>query len=202
MTLSLNMAKLPQVRGQKPQLRQIFLSLFLTVTLFIVYGFLDPALAHNPTGGVNIRVNDQKIGPYILLVATYPQPAIVGQMDVWVRVGENGTNRFLRDAVVTIEAKPRNGGRAQIVQASHDLAGNPVDYLAHLDLESAGPWEFTVKIESDLGPANVAFTDSVAWLSAQLLVELALIVVVWALLLGIYLWRQTATLSLELATPE
>jgi hypothetical protein len=179
------------------QLYQIFLSLSLTITLFIAHSLLYPALAHNPGGNIKIRVSDEKVGPYILLVATYPQPAIIGQMDVWVRVREDGVDRLLRDAVVTIEAKPRNGGPAQTVEATHKLAGNAFDYLAHLNLETAGQWDFTVHVASELGQVNVAFTETVEWLSPKLLFWLAIFIMILALIFAVYLWRQSATIALE-----
>ncbi len=181
------------------QLYQIFLSLSLTITLFIAQALLYPALAHNPTGGIKIWINDQKVGPYILLVATYPQPATIGQMDVWVRVGEDGANRLLRDAVVTIEAKPRNGSPPQTVQATHELAGNAFDYVAHFNLDTAGQWDFTVYVASELGQVNVAFTDNVGWLSPKLLLGVAVSIMILALIFAIYLWRQSASMTLEAA---
>ena len=185
------------------KLTKILLGLALIVTLFMVRGWLGPVLAHSPTGArINIRVSDQRVGPYVLLVATYPDPATIGQMDVWVRVGVDGTNRFLRDAVVTIEATSRNGGAPQTIKATHDLAGNAFDYVGHLDLETTGQWDFNVRIESDLGPANVTFSDNVRWLNTQLLISIAGAVIVLALVLGLYMWRQSAAADLEPATSE
>jgi hypothetical protein len=185
------------------KLNKILLGLALILSLFMVRGWLGPVLAHSPTSGsINIRVSDEKIGPYILLVATYPDPATIGQMDVWVRVGEDGTNRFLRDAVVTIEATSRNGGAAQTAEATHDLAGNAFDYVGHLDLETTGQWDFVVRIDSDLGPANVTFSDNVRWFNTQLLISIAGAVIVLAVVLGLYLWRQSAAAELEPVTSE
>jgi hypothetical protein len=179
------------------QLYQIFLSLLLTISLFITSALLYPALAHAPTGSVKIWVNDKKVGPYILLVATYPQPITIGQLDVWVRVGEDGANRLLRDAVVTIEAKPRNGGPIQTIQATHELAGNAFDYLAHLNLEAAGQWDFTVYVASELGRVNVAFTETVGWLNPNLLFWVVVCIIILALIFAVYLWRQLASMTRE-----
>jgi hypothetical protein len=182
---------------------RIFLSLPLTIALFIAYALLYPVQAHNPTGGIKIWVNDQKVGPYILLVATYPQPVTVGQqVDVWVRVGEDGANRLLRDAVVTIEAKPQNGDLMVTAPATHELAGNAFDYLAHLNLDTAGQWDFIVYVDSDLGQVHVAFTETVGWLSPKLLFWVAISIMILALIFAVYLRRQSAAMTSQPAEGE
>jgi hypothetical protein len=187
---------------RRPWFYRILIGLSLIIVLFAAPGLLYPALAHNPTGEIKIWINDQKVGPYILLVATYPQPATIGQLDVWVRVGEDGANRLLRDAVVTIEAKPQNGGPTQTAQATHKLAGNAFDYLAHLNLETAGQWDFTVYVASELGQVNVAFTETVAWLTPNLLFWVAISIMILVVIFAVYLWRQSATMTLETAEGE
>lgn len=183
---------------KRSQFYQIFISLPLIIILFAALGLLHPVLAHSPTEGIKIWVNDEKIGPYVLLVATAPQPATVGQIDVWVRVAEDGTGRLLRNAVVMVEATSQDNGATLTTQATHELAGNAFDYVAHLDIEDAGQWDFTVYVEAEAGQADVTFTETVnrGW-NTTLLIGLAVSFVVLAVMVGVYLWRQSAIMSLQ-----
>jgi hypothetical protein len=175
---------------------QIFISLALLATLFTLHSSLHPILAHGSTGSSKIIVDNEKFGPYILLVATSPSPLTVGAMDVWVRVAEDETDRLLRDAVVRVEATPQSRGATLTAQATHEHAGNAFDYVAHLDLEDSGPWDFTIYVEHELGPVDVAFTDTVAAESnMSLLIGSVIAFVVLAMLLGLYLWRKSAAVT-------
>ena len=176
------------------RLYQISISLVFITTLLTAY-LPQPVLAHSPTGGSKIRISDEKVGPYILLVATSPLPVTVGQMDVWVRVRDGETDKLLRDAVVMIEATPQRGGPTLAAQATHEHAGNAFDYVAHLDIEDAGQWNFTVYVEDEPGQIDVAFTESVDRESnIILLIGLAVAFVVLATVVGVYLWRQSAAM--------
>jgi hypothetical protein len=156
---------------------------------------VQPTLAIGPgTGGSKIRVNDERIGPYILLVATSPLPVTVGQMSVWVRVTDNKTNELRRQALVLIEATPRGGEQALTSQATHQNAGNDYDYVAHLDVQNTGQWDVKVSVKDELGQADVAFTETVTQgMSLNVIVGLAIPFVVAAIIVGIYLWRRSAT---------
>lgn len=171
---------------------QVSAALFLAVVLFTVYGLLYPALAIGPgTGGSKIRVNDEQIGPYTLLVATAPLPVTVGQMSVWVRVTETETNDLRRDAVVTVKATPRNGGETLAAQGSHKNAGNNFDYVAHLPVEQTGQWEVTITVKDEPGRAETAFYETVSRGSnARLLIAFGMLFVVAALGVGFYMWRR------------
>jgi len=154
----------------------------------------QPALAIGPgTGGSKIRVSDERIGPYILLVATSPLPVTVGQMSVWVRVTDDKTDQLRRDAVVMITATPHEGGQTLTAQATHQNAGNDFDYVAHFEVKNTGQWDVTVSVEDELGQAEVSFVETVTrGLSATVLVGLAIPFVVLAVVVGIYLWRRSA----------
>lgn len=174
------------------RLYQVCISLLI---IFIAHGPFHPARAIGPgTGGSKIRVSDEKIGPYILLVATSPLPVIVGQMSVWVRVTDGQTDQLRREAVVMVEATPRGGGTTLSAEATHKNAGNDYDYVAHFDVAEAGQWDITVFVEDELGQAEVSFTESVTrGLSSKLLVGLSIPFVILAVIVGVYLWRRSAT---------
>ena len=165
----------------------------LVILLFGAVGLFRPALAIGPgSGGSKIRVSDERIGPYILLVATSPLPVTPGQMSVWVRVTDAATDQLRRDAVVMIEAAPRGGGPALSAQATHQNAGNDYDYVAHFDVQQTGQWDVTVVVQDEPGDVQTAFTETVSrGLNATVLVAVAVPFVILAVLVGIFLWRRS-----------
>ena len=146
------------------------------------------------TGGSKIRVNDQEVGPFILLVATSPLPVTLDQqMSVWVRVSDNETEQLRREATVMVEAAHREAGHRLTAQATHQNAGNDYDYVAHFAVEDPGSWDITVHVEDALGQADVSFTETVSrGLSAKLLIGLGVPFVALTIVIGIYLWRHSA----------
>lgn len=157
--------------------------------------WLSPTLAIGPgTGGSKIRVNDEQIGPYTLLVATAPLPVTVGQMSVWVRVTENQTEELRRDALVMVEAIPRDGGPMRTAQGTHQNAGNNFDYVAHIEAETPGQWDITVYVEDEPGAIDVSFTETVTRGSNfRVLVGLAIPFIIILFVVGVYLWRRPST---------
>jgi hypothetical protein len=180
-----------RLTSHKPYLNRVFIGLYLILTFL---SLSQPALAIGPgTGGSKIRVSDEKIGPYILLVATSPLPVTVGQMSVWVRVSDAQTSQLRRDAVVTITATPREGGQPLTTQATHKNAGNDYDYVGHFEVKNTGQWDIAVSVEDELGQAEVSFVETVTrGLSANVLLGLAVPFVVLAVVVGIYMWRRSA----------
>jgi len=182
---------------KKHQLVRIALIIVLIIFLFGAVGLFKPTLAIGPgTGGSKIRVSDEEIGPYILLVATSPLPVTPGQMSVWVRVTDATTDQLRRDAVVTIEATPRGGGPTLNAQATHQNAGNDYDYVAHLEIEQTGQWDVTVFVEDEPGEVQTSFTETVSrGLSATVLIAVAIPFIVLAAVVGIFLWRRSGSSS-------
>jgi hypothetical protein len=176
------------------QLHQSFVSLFLIIGLFLTQGLLHPVKAIGPgTGGSKIRVNDEQIGPYTLLVATAPLPVTVGAMSVWVRVTETKTGQLRRDALVTVEAIPRGGGPMLTAQGTHKNAGNKYDYVAHLGVKDPGQWDITVYVEDEPGQVDVVFSETVTrGSSIRLLIGLGIPFVGLMVGVGVYLWRRSA----------
>lgn len=177
-----------QFNGHKPH--QIFITLLL-----LLFAVTPPALAIGPgTGGSKIRVSDEKVGPYILLVATSPLPVRVGQMSVWVRVTNDQTDQLLRDSTVTVAITPREGGSTLTAPATHQNAGNDYDYVAHFDVQETGQWDVTVSVVGEPGEAEVSFVETVSrGLSVGLLVGLGIPFVALAAIVGWYLWRRSAS---------
>ena len=166
-------------------------------TILLTVILTGPVRAVGPgTGGSKIRVSDQKIGPYVLLVATSPLPVTVGQMSVWVRVTDLKTDQLRRDAVVTVAATPRGGGPRLTAQATHQNAGNDYDYVAHFQVNQTGQWDVTVSVEAEPGQVETSFTETVGrGLSVTVLIAVAVPFVVLAVVVGLYLWRRSASYS-------
>jgi hypothetical protein len=161
----------------------------------------NPALAIGPgTGGSKIRISDQQVGPYVLLVATSPLPVTVGQMSVWVRVTDSQTGKYRPDATIIIKATPHEGGGPPVTaQASHKNAGNDFDYVGHLNVQNTGQWDVAISVKDELGQADVSFSETVTrGLSLGLLFGLAVPFVVVAVFVGIYMWRRSAGANNEL----
>ena len=174
---------------------QLPIAALLIVAIFLITGLFSPTLAIGPgTGGSKIKVDSERIGPYILLVATSPLPVTMGQMSVWVRVTGAADDQLRRDADVTVVAKPRGSdGPLVTAKGSHKNAGNDYDYVAHVDVDQTGQWDVTVTVTDDLGQAEAAFTESVSrGSSAQTLGIIAIPFVLGIVGVGIYLWRRSA----------
>lgn len=182
------------------KLKQTFL--VIIVALLMLAFLARPGLAIGPgTGGSKVRVSDETIGPFVLLVATSPLPVKVGQMSVWVRVSNGAdTSQLRRDATVMVRATPRAGGPTLSAQATHQNAGNDYDYVAHFDVQETGEWDVTVSVEDELGQAEVSFVETVSrGLTTGLLLGLAVPFIVLSLIVGYYLWqRSTAVDAIEL----
>lgn len=168
----------------------------LSFSLLLIFLTLPlPALAIGPgTGGSKIRVSDERIGPYVLLVATSPLPVIVGQMSVWVRVTDGKTGKYRPDATVMVKATPREGGDTLTAQATHKNAGNDYDYVAHFEVQTTGQWDITISVQDELGQVEVPpFTETVTHgLSVNMVLGVAIPFVILAVIVGIYLWRRSA----------
>lgn len=177
------------MKQQKIRWRAITLWLAILAALAAAY----PALAIGPgTGGSKIRVSDEQIGPYVLLVATSPLPVKVGQMSVWVRVTDAQTGQLRRNSTVMVKVAPRQGDAPLTAAATHQNAGNDYDYVAHFQVDQAGQWDITVTVADEPGQVETAFTETVtSGLSTSLLIALAVPFVVLALVVGMYLWRRS-----------
>ena len=176
----------------KPFLKKVIP--LLLISSFLLTLFPWPSLAIGPgTGGSKIRVDDQRVGPYILLVATSPLPATTEQpLSVWVRVTDDGTDQVRRDAIVMVEATARRKKLTLTEQATHKNAGNAFDYVAHFDITEPGPWDIIVTVEDSPGNVDVSFSENVSQgSSSTLLIMLGIPFILLTFGLGIYFWRRS-----------
>lgn len=169
----------------------------LVIVMALALLWAGPVWASGPgTGGSKIRVSDEKIGPYVLLVATSPLPVTVGQMSVWVRVTDAQTDRLRSGAQVTITATPPGNSPPVTAQATHQNAGNNSDYVAHLEVNQTGQWDIAVSVEDDPGQVQTAFTETVSrGTNLFVLVAVAIPFMVLTAVVAIFLWRRSASSS-------
>ncbi len=177
--------------------RAIFKTCLAFLLVIIIVAYSNPAaLAIGPgTGGSKIRVNEENVGPYTLLVATSPLPVTLDQqMSVWVRVSDPVTNDLRREAQVVVAATHHDTGQTLTAEATHKNAGNDYDYVAHFDIKNSGQWDVTVTISDEPGVAEVSFVESVSsGLSVTIIIALGIPFIVLAVIIGVYLWRRSAT---------
>jgi hypothetical protein len=93
-----------------------------------------------------------------------------------------------------IEATPTSGGSPVVAEGSHQNAGNDFDYVAHVEVPESGQWDVKVTVSDELGETEVSFRETVAQgRSTGALLGLAIPFIVLALVVGIYLWRRSAS---------
>lgn len=174
------------------RLSRIFISLFFISILSVFFGWLNWVSASGPGEGTQVRIDDERVGPYTMLVVTGPHPLKVGQLNVWVRVKHAAKNQIRNKATVMVEATHRSGRPTVTGPATHENAGNDFNYLAHLSIEKSGEWDVTVDVEDDPGSVDVSFTESVTSESNPML--LAILTIPFLVLtvgIGVYLWRRS-----------
>ncbi len=122
-----------------------------------------PARAENlgPGGGTRIIVGDEVVGPYRLLVTSAPEPAQVGTVTFAVRISDPATGDKVLDADVAVELVHSQDGSTVSGPATHEDAGNPIDYAAHLQIEKPGIYNGAIRIQGPAGAAEVTFTQRV-----------------------------------------
>jgi hypothetical protein len=133
----------------------------LTVLLLCLLAV--PAQAENlgPGGGARIIIGDQPIGPYRVLMMASPEPAPSGPVTFVVRISDSVTGEKVRNAQVTVTLTHSQTGAILTETATHDNAGNPLDYAAHIELAQDGVWNGVLRVAGPAGPAETAFTQRI-----------------------------------------
>lgn len=128
--------------------------------LLIILSARAAAAENLGPGGSRVIVGDEVKGPYRLLVTSSPNPATTGTITFVVRVSEPQSGALVRDAEVKISL---NKGAASLEQAaSHENAGNAVDYAAHIPVAEAGSWNGAVRVTGAAGVSEAAFVQQVS----------------------------------------
>lgn len=135
------------------------------LALFLFIGSLTGPLACaenlGPGGGTRVIAGDQLFGPYRLYITSAPEPAQVGIVTFVVRVSDAGSGEKVRDAQVSVELVDSKTGATLQGTATHNNAGNPIDYAAHIAIDQAGAWDGTIRVRGTAGEAEVRFLQRV-----------------------------------------
>ena len=137
----------------------------LLAALFLASLLVSPhAHAENlgPGGGTRVIAGDESIGPYRVLFTSSPEPAQIGKVTLIVRLSDSKTDEKVRDAEVVVDLKHSETGATLSQTATHADAGNPTDYVAHLQLDQPGQWEGLLRVRGPAGPAELPFMQRVS----------------------------------------
>ncbi len=145
-----------------------------------------------PGGGTRVIVGDEIVGPYRLLFTSSPEPAQVGRVTFLVRLSDPKTDEKVRDAEVSVDLKHSETGATLSQAATHADAGNPTDYVAHVQLDLPGQWEGVLRVLGPAGPAEAPFMQRVTPKRqlSTLVVAGAPFLVVLGLLAGLWFARS------------
>ena len=141
----------------------LLLALAVPMGMILAVAGAGRACAENlgPGGGARIIAGDQVVGPYRLLVTSSPEPAQVGIVTFAVRVSDPQSDEKERNAQVAVELTHTGSGKSLSSAATHQNAGNAIDYVAHVQMDESGVWEGVVRVDGPAGPAEVAFTQRI-----------------------------------------
>lgn len=136
---------------------------WLALAMLLVVGIPGFAAAENlgPGGGTRVITGDELVGPYRLFITASPEPAQIGQVTFVVRITDPRTGDKIKDAEVRVALKLPDSGVSFDQIASHQDAGSPVDYAAHIQLDQPGQYEGVVRILTAAGPTEVRFTQRI-----------------------------------------
>jgi hypothetical protein len=134
--------------------------LLVALALLLVILGARAAWAENlGPGGSRVIIGDQVVGPYRLLVTSSPNHATTGTVTFVVRVSDPRSGAIVRDAVV--EVTLTKGATSVVMPATHEDAGNAVDYAAHVDLVEQGSWNGVLRVTGPAGTSEAPFLQQV-----------------------------------------
>jgi len=114
-----------------------------------------------PGGGTRVIAGDELVGPYRILFTSSPEPAQIGKVTFVVRLSDPKTDEKVRDAEIIVELTHSEAGATLSQVATHADAGNPIDYVAHLQIDQPGQWQGVLRVSGPPGTAQVSFMQRV-----------------------------------------
>ncbi len=177
-----------------PSSRRLASVLLLAALVWLTGSALARAENLGPGGGSRVIAGDETYGPYRLFITSSPDPAQPGRVTYVVRITDPRSGETVKDADVRVTLKlPASESTLDSV-ATHEDAGNPVDYAAHMQIDQAGQYEGIIRVTSAAGRAEVSFLQRVlAPRTASALLILALpFAAALAILGGIWFYRAKA----------
>ncbi len=123
----------------------------------------SPARAENlgPGGGTRVIAGDEVVGPYRLFITSSPDPAQPGKVTFVVRITDPKTGETVKTADVHVSLTLPESSVTLDAPATHEDAGSPVDYAAHVQIDQPGQYEGIVRVTAAAGPAEVKFIQRV-----------------------------------------
>ena len=104
---------------------------------------------------------DEIHGPFRLFITSSPAPAQVGSVTFAVRVTDAQSGATVKDADVRVTlARPDSDAQWEAI-ATHQDAGSPVDYAAHITIDQAGQYNGVIRVRAAAGQAEIAFVQPV-----------------------------------------
>jgi hypothetical protein len=180
--------------GRRAQKFFVVVLRVLCVSVVISLLLVPHAHAENlgPGGGTRVIVGDEIVGSYRLLFTSSPEPAQIGRVTFLVRLSDPKTDAKVRDAEVIVDLKHSETGATLSQAATHADAGNPTDYVAHVQLDQPDQWEGVLRVLGPAGSAEVPFMQRITpkrQLSTLVLAGIPFLVVL-GLLAGLWFARS------------
>lgn len=150
-------------------------------------------------GGSRVIVGDEVMGSYRLLVTSAPSPATTGTVTFVVRITDAQTGVAVRDAQVEIELS--KGGQVIRQAATHQNAGNAIDYVAHIQIADEGSWAGIIRVNAPAGNLMREFTQQVT--APRTVTTVILVGIPFAAILVVFaaLWLARSRSRDEAASP-
>jgi len=114
-----------------------------------------------PGGGTRVIAGDEVAGPYRLYVVSAPEPAQIGPVTIVVRITDAKSGEKVKDAQVGVELALAEPSVRLAGAATHQDAGNLIDYAAHIPVAQAGQYDGVIRVSAAQGVAELRFTQRV-----------------------------------------
>lgn len=134
----------------------------MSLALILLTASVAAAENLGPGGGSRLISGDEIVGPYRLLITSSPNPATLGTITYLVRVSDPQSGVKVRDAQVEVELSKADASAVLKEPASHQNAGNEIDYVAHILVEQEGTWNGVIRVTGSLGTSEVTFSQTVS----------------------------------------
>lgn len=174
--------------GERPHESQVpwrRLLISLAMLALIIVTVADAAAENlGPGGGSRLIVGDEIVGAYRLLVTSSPNPATVGTVTYVIRVSDPQSGVKVRDAQVKIELTSEDGTMVIKDAATHENAGNDIDYAAHILIEQPGAWNGVIRVSASAGSSEVKFLQTVS--SLRSISTVILVGIPFLVMLGVF----------------
>ena len=145
----------------RPSARRLAGLILLAALFSMLYGGAARAENLGPGGGTRVIAGDEAIGSYRLFITSSPDPAQPGKVTFVVRITDPKTGETVKTADVRLSLALPESGVNLDAPATHEDAGSPVDFAAHVQIDQPGQYEGVIRVTAAAGPAEVKFIQRV-----------------------------------------